>query len=257
MTIHMRDVSWFADGRRILDNITWDVGPSEHWAVIGLNGSGKTSLLNMISGYIWPSEGEVTVLGKRFGDCDIRELRKSIGLVSSSLQERFYFGETSLEIVLSGRSATIGLYDDPGPEDIEAARSLLGRMGCGHLSDHEYGSLSQGERQKVLIARALICRPKILVLDEPCIGLDFFSRESFLAEIERIGTGPDTPALLYVSHHIEEITPVFSHVLLLQEGKVYAAGRRERLLTSGILSGFFGARVRAHSKNGRTWLMLD
>ncbi|MBF0329882.1 MAG: ABC transporter ATP-binding protein [Nitrospirae bacterium] len=257
MVMRMRNVSWRIDGKHILRNISWDVRPAEHWAVIGLNGSGKTSLLNMISGYIWPSTGEVSVLGSRFGECDVRDLRKSIGIVSASLQQRFYSGETSLEIVLSGYDATIGLYDTPGKKKIASALTLLEKMNCSQLTEQTYGTLSQGEKQKILIARALICDPNILILDEPCAGLDFVSREHLLSTIEHLATKSFVPSILYVSHHIEEIIPSFSHLLLLRKGEIYAAGKRESLITTETLSDFFEMPVNVHKTKGRIWLSVN
>ena len=172
MIIRMKSVSWIVGEARILRDINWMVRRGEHWAIIGLNGSGKTSLLNMVNGYVWPSDGEISVLGRRFGRCDVRDLRRKIGWASSSLQEKFYAGETAEEIVLSGRFATIGLYDEPGKKERERARALLDLFHCGHAAMQPYWSLSQGEKQKVLIARALIQNPRLLILDEPCAGLD-------------------------------------------------------------------------------------
>jgi iron complex transport system ATP-binding protein len=184
----MKGVSWIVGEVRILRDIDWTVHRGEHWAIIGLNGSGKTSLLNMVNGYIWPSEGEVSVLGRRFGRYDVRDLRRKIGWASSSLQEKLYMGETAEEIVLSGRFATIGLYDKPQKKDRERARALLVFFQCGHAAKQPYWSLSQGEKQKVLIARALIQNPRLLILDEPCAGLDIISREQILSLIQDIGS---------------------------------------------------------------------
>ena len=155
----MQNVSWRIDGKYILKEINWTVNKGEHWAIIGLNGSGKTSLLNLITGYNWPSKGEISVLGRHFGEYDIRELRKRIGLVSSFFQEKFYAAETAEEIILSGKFATIGLYDRTNRKDAETAVRLLKKMQCAHVAKQEYRTLSQGEKQKVLIARALISSP--------------------------------------------------------------------------------------------------
>ena len=247
----MKDVSWRRDSSYILKNINWTVSPGEHWAVIGLNGSGKTSLLKMINGYILPSEGEVTVLGKKFGTYDLRELRKSIGWVSSSLQEALYPNETVEEIVLSGKFASIGLYDKPGKDDPAKAAELLNQFGCNALIDRMYYTLSQGEKQKVLLARALMSSPKLLILDEPCTGLDIFARESFLSLIEKIGAAQNAPALLYVSHHIEEILPVFNNTLLLQHGSIHSSGKTEDILTGSNLTGFYGRPIEFAWADGR------
>lgn len=252
--IRMHNVSWICDGRHILRNINWEVNDGEHWAIIGLNGSGKTTLLNMINGYIWPSTGEISVLGKRFGDCNLRELRKSIGWVSSSLQEKLYTTETAEEIVLSGKFATIGLYDETDKKDAEKALSLMEQLGCSHVAKQPYGTLSQGEKQRVLIARALINSPKILILDEPCAGLDIFAKEQVLSTLEHIDSQASSPTLIYVSHHIEEIVPVFKHALLLRRGEVHSAGKTKEVLTKSNLSDFFERPVGVEWHHKRAWL---
>jgi iron complex transport system ATP-binding protein len=254
--IHLENVSWICDGRHILRNINWEVNPGEHWAIIGLNGSGKTTLLNMINGYLWPSKGEISVLDKRFGDCDVRELRKAIGWVSSSLQERLYTTETAEEIVLSGKFATIGLYDRPDRKDIKQARSIMEQLGCACLSKQLYGTLSQGEKQRVLIARALISSPKILILDEPCTALDIFAREQLLSTVEHIDRMDSKPTLIYVSHHIEEIVPIISHALLLRRGEIYSSGRTRDVLTKSNLSDFFETSIDMAWHNKRAWIKV-
>ncbi|HEX3032587.1 MAG TPA: ATP-binding cassette domain-containing protein, partial [Bacillota bacterium] len=168
-----------------------------------------------------------------------RELRKEIGWVSSSLQERLYVNETAEEIVLSGWFSTIGLYDTPDAADRELARSLLEQLNCTELAGRTYKHLSQGERQRVLIARALISHPRLLILDEPCNGLDVFAREQLLATIETLARQPQAPTMLYVTHHIEEIVPAITHVLLLNKGKVHSAGCKEAILRADNLSDFY------------------
>jgi iron complex transport system ATP-binding protein len=254
--IRLKGVSWIVDGTAILRDMNWTVDKREHWAVIGLNGSGKTSLLNMVNGYIWPSEGEISVLGKRFGRFDVRELRKKIGWASSSLQEKFYAGETAEEIVMSGRFATIGLYDEPRKNDKERAGALLELFQCGYTAKQQYWSLSQGEKQKVLIARALIHNPRLLILDEPCAGLDIISREKILSLIQTIGSQKSGPSILFVSHHIEEILPVFSHVLLLRRGQVHSQGKTREVLTKKNLRGFFERNVDVRWRKGRACLYI-
>ena len=254
--IDMKNVSLVPGSRFILRDINWEVNSGEHWAVIGLNGSGKTTLLNTITGYLWASKGEISVLGKQFGRYDIRELRKQIGWASSSLQEKFYVNETSEEIVLSGKYATIGLYEKPDPKYVRRARLLLGQFGSAHLARQQYWTLSQGEKQKVLIARALISAPRLLIMDEPCAGLDIFAREHLLSLIENIGRQAHAPTLLYVTHRIEEILPVFTHTMLLRRGEVHSKGRTGEVLTGKNLSDFFGVPVDVEWRNGRAWLEI-
>jgi iron complex transport system ATP-binding protein len=256
MIIQMKSVFLINGNRDILHDINWSVRRGENWAIIGLNGSGKTTLLSMVSGYMWPSHGEISVLGKRFGSYDIRELRKKIGWVSSSLQEKFYRNETAQEIVLSGKFATIGLYDSPNSRDIEHAMLLLSHLQCEHTAAQPYWTLSQGEKQKVLIARGLISSPRVLILDEPCAGLDIVSREHLLALIEHIGVQESAPTLLYVTHRIEEILPVFGHALLLRRGEVHSQGRSGDVLTKRNLSDFLEMTVDVRRRKGRVWLRI-
>ncbi len=254
MIINIANAFYKKDDVYILKNINWKVQLGEHWAVIGLNGSGKTSLLKLINGYIFPSSGEVTVLDKKFGEYDFRELRKSIGWVSSFLQESLYASETVEEIVISGKYASIGLYEKPESSEFDKAHELLEQFGCADLQKRLYYTLSQGEKQKVILARALMSQPKLLILDEPCTGLDIFVRENFLSLIEEIGNEANSPTILYVSHHIEEILPVFTHALLLKNGGIHSFGKKEDVLTKSNLTKFFDREVQAVWNNGRIWI---
>ncbi len=249
MVIQARGVTLIKDRTPLIKNLDWTVQPGEHWAVLGLNGSGKTTLLDIINGYQFPTEGEITVLGKTFGQYDLRELRKSIGWVSTALQERLYGKEPVIEVVLSGKFASIGLYDAISETDREEAMKILQDLKIQSLADRRYRTLSQGEKQRVIIGRALMARPRILILDEPCGGLDIFARESLLKTIEALGKERNAPTLIYVTHHVEEILPVFSHTLLIREGEVFASGRTPEIMTQEKLTGFFKAPVRlSHNK---------
>ncbi|WZL72972.1 ABC transporter ATP-binding protein [Clostridiaceae bacterium 35-E11] len=256
MIIEAKQVSFIRDSKYILKEINWSVAPGEHWAILGLNGSGKTTLLNMINGYISPSKGEMKVLGKTFGKFDLRELRKSIGWISSALQEKLCANSSVKDIVLSGKFATIGLYDPPEKEDRDFAHALLERLNCLHLANRPYQSLSQGEKQRVLIARGLMASPRLLILDEPCTGLDLFAKEKLLSTIEKLSHEKDGPTLIYVTHHTEEILPVFNHTLLLRKGQVYAYGKTDAVLTNSNLSDFFEAPILFEQALGRVWLRL-
>ncbi len=256
MVIEMRQMSCRRGQQYILKDIEWRVEPGEHWAILGLNGSGKTTLLNIINGYMWPSSGIVRVLGKEFGRVDLREVRPQIGWVSSSLQERLYSHEAVADIVLSGKYASIGLYDKPDDADRERAGILLQEVGCGSLGERRYETLSQGEKQKVLIARALMGRPLLLLLDEPCSGLDILSREQFLEAIDGLCRREGGPNLLYVTHRVEEIMPGFTRALLLRRGQVYSQGDTASVLTTENLSEFFGLPAEVNWREGRPWLLL-
>lgn len=254
MIINMKNVCWKRGKNWILQNLSWDVKEKEHWCILGLNGSGKTTLLNMINGYIWPTKGEVNVLGNKFGRTDLRELRKSIGWVSSSLQQQLPDEEIVENIVLSGKFASIGLYEQASPQDYEKVHDLLTLLDCQHLRNRMYQTLSQGERQRILIARALMAAPKLLILDEPCTGLDIIAREQLLQLIETLANQPDGPTLIYVTHHVEEILPSFQKTLLLKNGEPFASGNTVDLLTEKRLSEFYGTPISVTKNLERTWL---
>ncbi|WP_106495102.1 ABC transporter ATP-binding protein [Lentibacillus sp. Marseille-P4043] len=254
--VDMQQVSWKRQGKTILSDIDWKVVNGEHWAILGLNGSGKTTLLNMINGYIWPTKGRVNILEKPFGQTDIRELRKSIGWVSSSLQERMKGTERVENIVVSGKFASIGLYENPTEADFAKAYQLLELLHCSHLWGRAYQTCSQGEKQKILITRGLMGSPDLLILDEPTNGLDFISREELMNTINQLAIQKNAPTILFVTHHIEEIMPIFTHTLLLKLGTVYGRGKREEMLTKEYLSCFFDLPVQIDWSNDRAWMTL-
>jgi iron complex transport system ATP-binding protein len=233
----------------ILDQVSWRVERGEHWAILGANGSGKTSLLKALTGYLSPSSGDVSLLGRRYGSCDWRDLRLKIGVVMSAFATSIPPAEIALDTVVSGKFAQLDLWHPVAPADRTAALRLLRANQLGSLARREWLYLSQGERQRVLIARALMAHPQLLILDEPCAGLDPVARENFLRFIEqlaertraRVNGSKRSPALVLVTHHVEEITPAFTHALLLRGGRVYAAGPRHQVLTTENLSATFGA----------------
>jgi iron complex transport system ATP-binding protein len=240
----------------ILDRVSWTVRRGEHWVILGANGSGKTSLLAALTGYLSPTAGEVTVLGETFGASDWRELRKRIGIVSSSVRQLMADHEPALTTVVSGKYAMIDYWGRPSPADRDAARRILRLVEAEYLAERPWLVLSQGERQRVLIGRALMARPRLLILDEPCAGLDPVAREHFLAFLERLGRQRGAPALVFVTHHVEEIVPVFSHALLLRAGRVLHAGEKRATLTTARLSAAFDAKLRVSNGNERYRLQL-
>lgn len=255
--IDIHNVSWRRSGKEILRHIDWTVKKGEHWAVLGLNGAGKTSLLSMVNGYIWPTTGEVSVLGNKFGQTDINELRKSIGWISSSLQERINGRHPAEEIVISGKYTSFGfLYEEPSEADFNRARELMEQLNCAHVYGRAYEKCSHGEKQKILIARGLMASPKLLILDEPTNGLDFIAREDLLAALHNMSQQADTPTLILVTHHIEEVLPVFSHTLLLKDGTVFAKGEREDVLTSEKMSELYGKNIEVDWESERAWMRL-
>lgn len=255
--LELDNITFRRDGLMILDNINWTISRGEHWALLGANGSGKTSLLKIITAYEWPHEGIVEVMGERFGQTDVRELRKRIGWVTNSLTQWIPDHATALEVAVSGIEASIGLYRDFSPEEIERGEESLRRLGALTIANRSYGVLSQGERQRALIARALTARPELLILDEPCVGLDPAAREQFLADLNGMAQAPDSPLLILVTHHIEEIPRFITHAHLLRGGRTLGQGSIGDVLTDKNLSLLFDRACRIESRNGRYALTFE
>jgi iron complex transport system ATP-binding protein len=241
----------------IIERVDWRVERGENWAVLGANGSGKTSMLRALTGYLPPTEGTIRVLGETYGRSDWRVLRTRIGLVSSSVHQMMEDNETALKAIISGRYAQIGYWGEMTARDRRAANAILARVEARDLRDRRWAYLSQGERQRVLIGRALMCSPRLLILDEPCAGLDPVAREHFLQFLTRLARSRRAPAMVLVTHHVEEVVPIFSHVLILKSGRVLASGPRSKVLTSRILSEAFAAPVHLTNKNGRYSLKVS
>lgn len=254
--IEMNNISWKRAKKTILSSINWQVKKGEHWAVLGLNGSGKTTLLNMVNGYIWPTTGQVNVLGNAYGKIDLRELRKSIGWVSSALEEKINGRQLVQKIVVSGKYAQTVVYHEPSQNDYDKAYEIMTLMGCDHLRDRTYETCSNGEKQKILIARGIMADPQLLILDEPTSGLDFVAREELMKMIERLTKQENAPTIILITHHIEEILPSFSHILLLQDGSVFDQGKREEVLNDSCLSAFFNQPITVDWRNNRAWMTL-
>jgi iron complex transport system ATP-binding protein len=235
----------------ILHEVSWRVERGQHWVILGANGSGKTSLLSALTGYLMPSGGEIRIGAARFGAADWRQVRRAVGLVSSSVGQRIEPEQTAREVILSGREAQINFWGRArAGEEKEAAR-VLRQVRAAHFADRAWRYLSQGERQRVLIGRALMARLKMLFLDEPCAGLDPVAREDFLKFLGALAGSSHAPTLVLVTHHIEEIVPVFTHVLLLRGGKTLAAGSKSEVLSSAHLAATFGAPVAVRRSGSR------
>ena len=244
-------------GTVILRDVDWRVQRGEHWVILGANGSGKTSLLSALTGYLMPTAGEISLLGQTYGQSDWRELRKKIGLVSSSVRQMMADDEPALETVASGKYAMIDFWGRLSRTDKAGASRLLKQIECEHLAERPWRVLSQGERQRVLIGRALIAKPRVLILDEPCAGLDPAAREHFLQFLQRLGARKNSPTLVLVTHHVEEMMPVFSHVLVLKNGAVLATGGKMAVMTATNLSRAFAAKLRLQFKNGRYAMKIE
>ncbi len=241
----------------MLEEVSLRVCRGEQWAVLGANGAGKTALLRVLTGYRWPQGGRVRVLGETFGVVDRGALRRRVGLSGAAVGQwhlRHHGSAPAWEVVLSGREGSIGLYRPAAAGERGEAVRLLERFGAGRVADQPFATLSQGEQQKVLLARALIGRPELLLLDEPCAGLDLKSREELVRAVGR--TLAEGPTVLYVTHHPEEVLPGFTHALLLAGGRVAAAGRKEEVLTNDRLTQAWGVGVEVRWSQGQPWVRV-
>ncbi|MDR0846133.1 MAG: ABC transporter ATP-binding protein [Lactobacillales bacterium] len=249
--VEFTHVDLIRDGKHLLKDINFTLTPGEHMAILGLNGSGKTLMLRLISGNLWPSNGSLVVLDKKFGETSIPELKKRIGFVSSALSYQLDEGETAEMIALSGKFASIGIWEKYSDEDLERAKNLLISLGGEHLIGQKFEIFSQGERQRVILARALMANPELIILDEPMNGLDIFAREQLLATITELAASPDAPTILYVTHHTEELIAPFKKFLFLKKGEIKEFGTREELINAETFSKFYGAPINMiEHKNG-------
>ena len=225
----------------ILDEVSWTVREGERWVVLGRNGAGKTTLLQVASGRMHPTQGSAELLGERLGAVDVFELRPRIGLSSAALADRIPSGETVRDVVLTAAYGVTGRWRESYEElDEQRAADLLRAFGVERLADRYIGTLSEGERKRVQIARSLMTDPELLLLDEPAAGLDLGGREELVAALAELAGDPRSPVLVLVTHHVEEVPPGFTHLLLLRDGQVHAAGPVEDVLTAENLSGAFG-----------------
>ncbi|WP_270279500.1 ABC transporter ATP-binding protein [Vagococcus bubulae] len=239
MLINCKNVKFIREQEPILSDINWQIDDNENWAILGLNGSGKTTLLKLITGYEWPSSGDLTVLNQPFGKTSIPDLKKRIGWVSSDLRKRIKEHEVAERVVLSGKFASIGIWEDVTESDKKLAIDMLSLCGGKELIGKPYGVLSQGQQQIVIIARALMAKPELLIFDEPCNGLDLFAREAMLDKINTIANEQQAKGLIFVTHYIEEIPASFDHILLIKDGKIFAKGLKSDVLTPDFLTRFY------------------
>ena len=251
----LTDVSVKLGSRYLLGHLNWQVACGQHWVVFGLNGSGKTTLLAILAGFSPYTSGQLDVLGQRYSEETTLALRRQIGFVSSSFFDKYYRREVVLNIVLSGLSGTLGPTCAVTNQDLQKALKLLAQMDLAAKSAQPFSELSKGERQKVLIARALIAEPKLLLLDEPGTGLDVYAREELLALIRQLAQ--KSLSMIYVTHYPEEILDCFDHALVLKEGQIYYNGPTQDFFTAPRLSAFLPCPVQLQKVNGKYYLSLE
>jgi iron complex transport system ATP-binding protein len=250
--LELADVTVRRGQATLISGIDWTVEEDERWVVLGPNGAGKTTLLQVASAQIHPTSGVVGILGEVLGTVDVFELRPRIGLTSAAIAERIPRGERVHDVVVSASYGVLGRWREHYDTlDHARAAELLLEVGVSQLSDRTFGTLSEGERKRVQIARALMTDPEILLLDEPAAGLDLGGREDLVSTLSVLAMDEMSPATVLVSHHLEEIPPGFTHALLLREGKVVAAGPLERVLTEEIVSTTFGMPMTLRHEDGR------
>ncbi|MBD8869427.1 ABC transporter ATP-binding protein [Nocardioides donggukensis] len=250
--LEFADVTVRRGGATLLDSVDWTVEEDERWVVLGPNGAGKTTLLQVASAQIHPTEGIAGLLDEVLGAVDVFDLRPRIGLTSAAVAERIPRDERVRDVVVSASYGVVGRWREAYDElDHGRAEALLSEIGVGRLADRTFGTLSEGERKRVQIARALMTDPELLLLDEPAAGLDLGGREDLVATLTVLAADPDSPATVLVSHHVEEIPPGFTHALLLREGAVVAAGPLEEVVTESALGETFGMSLQVSHDRGR------
>ncbi len=239
--------------KNIVNDLSWRVNEGERWIVLGRNGAGKTTLMQLASTRMHPTSGTVKVLGEQMGRVDVFELRPRVGLASAALAERIPGDERVQDVVLTAAYGRTGRWNEQYDDfDIERAQDLMAAFGVSELKDRHYGTLSEGERKRTQIARALMTDPELLLLDEPGAGLDLGGREELIAALSELAEYEAAPVLVLVTHHVEEIPPGFTHLLLLKDGGAYAAGPIDQTLTDENLSGAFGLPLKV-TKDSDRW----
>ncbi|MGI8938155.1 MAG: ABC transporter ATP-binding protein [Iamia sp.] len=251
--LDLNRVTVVRSGRNLLDGVDWTVRPGERWALLGPNGSGKTTLVRVAGLWLRPTSGSVAVAGAVSGRTDIRTLRGRIGLTSAALANSLRADVDALDVVMTGRRAALeAWWHDWTDADRTEARAEMTRVGAEHLAGRRFGTLSSGERQRVLLARALAGDPVLLLLDEPAAGLDLGAREDLVDRLGALADDPATAPMVLVTHHAEEIPAGTTHALLLREGRIVATGPADEVLADGPLSECFGLPLAVTRTEGRT-----
>lgn len=240
----------------VLHDFNWQVRRGEHWFILGPNGAGKTTLVKTLMGFKWPLYGSrVAVLGEVYGQCNLVDVRRKIAWVSPFLLKWTSSHTTARDVVLSGIDATIGMHREPTDAEIELAMAQMRDLHCEHVAAHAFEDLSSGEQLKVLIGRAMMQSPELLILDEACVHLDMKTREHLLANITALTLRPDAPTVILITHRLEDITRTFTRGMILKDGRMVAQGAREEIITAENLSGAFDMPLRLHRVlDGRFWV---
>ncbi len=252
--IEVKNISLRRGRDMLLKDLSWRVNRGEHWALLGVNGAGKTLLLKILTGYLWPTTGTVAVLGRTLGEVDLRALRRRLGWVAKALEELTPGGATVLEVILSGPEGSLGLYVEPSPRQVREAEALAEEYGLARLLRRQFGLLSSGERQRALLARAAAGRPDILFLDEPMANLDMGGREQFLALLAKLSAAPQAPTIILTTHNTLEIGPFMTQALLLKNGTAVASGPLDETLRPGPLAAAFDLPLKVERTPGGRYL---
>src|SRR5580692_5180895 len=256
--IDLQAVGVRRDGTVVLDEIDWSVRPGERWVILGPNGSGKTTLLTLAGARLWPTSGTVEILGSRLGRVDVRSLRPRISLVSGAVTRQLRADLLARDVVVSGRYGALETWwHTYADEDWAEADRLLAETGFASIGHRPFGVISEGERQHVLLARALMSRPELLLLDEPAAGLDLGARERLVSRLGALAADPANPPTVLVTHHCEEIPTGFTHAGLVRQGRLVAAGPLEDVITSPLVSACFDLAVTVGQRDGRWWSRAD
>lgn len=250
--LHFEEVTVRRGNNNILDSINWSVSDGQRWVILGPNGAGKTTMMQLASAYMHPTSGTVSVLDERLGAVDVFELRPRIGISSASLADRIPGGEKVIDVVLTAAYGMTGRWREEYEEmDVSRARDILAAFGVDHLADRRFGTLSEGERKRVQIARSLMTDPELLILDEPGAGLDLGGREDLVEALDELAGDAASPVLVLITHHVEEIPPGFTHALLMRDGGIVASGPITEVMTPQNLSETFGVELLVTQSKGR------
>jgi len=257
--IDVKNAKVFLGGKIALNDFNWQVKSGEHWFILGANGAGKTTLVKVLMGYAWPVFGaEVNVLGARYGNFNLSELRKNIAWVSPFMQRWTSDEWSALQMVVSGIDGTLGLFRDYTDDEKSKAISIMSALGCDHLAEQKMDAMSSGEQVKILISRALMHNPKLMILDEACVHLDLKSREMLLETIDALAKRKNAPTIIFITQRIDDILPVFQRGMILKEGNIIAKGERDEILSEDNLLKAYDMPVKLKTNaSGRMWPVIE